>query len=391
MQRSVLVLISVLFFSPWLSGQQDAREEVYDLRPYTHPNFTRIAIDIGKLREYHSDTLFTPDRIFVDIYQAKLNAILHNKVISVNNGYVSQIRIAQKNPTTVRVVVDLDFEEIKRYQIFHLFDPFRIVIDIYPDYADLPEPPAKTTKPAQPTKSGYSMARQLGLGVGRIVIDPGHGGKDPGAIGRKGTQEKGVVLDVSKRLQKLLENNSELEVILTRESDIYVPVENRPIIANQKRADLFISIHANANPKKNYAGIATFYLNFPSDASVMEEAATENATSTKNISEMNNILREILREDKLKESRELATKIQGNMVNHLNKSYKNITDLGVKGGPFWVLIGGDMPSILVEISHLSNSREEDRLRTPEYRQQIAQAIYTGITAYIDSLGKGLTP
>jgi N-acetylmuramoyl-L-alanine amidase len=361
---------------------------VYNLRPYTHPNFTRIAIDIGNLREYHSDTLFTPDRVYIDIYQAKLNAILHNKVISVSNGYVSQIRIAQKNTTTVRVVVDLDFEEIKRYQVFHLFDPFRIVIDIYPDYADVSQPPAKATQPAQPTKSGYSMARQLGLGVGRIVIDPGHGGKDPGAIGRKGTQEKGVVLDVSKRLQRLLNDKTDLEVILTRESDIHIPVETRPILANQKRADLFISIHANANPKKNYTGIMTFYLNFPSDASVMEVAAMENATSTKNISEMNNILREILREDKLKESRELANKIQSNLVSHLGKNYKHIIDLGVKGGPFWVLIGGDMPSILVEISHLSNSREENRLRTPEYRQQIAQAIYQGIIAYIDSLGKG---
>jgi len=388
MRRLVLVVISALCLTAPLFSQRDVREEVYDLRPYTHPNFTRIAIDIGKLREYHSDTLFTPDRIYVDIYQAKLNAILHNKVISVSNGYVSKIRIAQKNSTTVRIVVDLDFEEIKRYQVFHLFDPFRIVIDIYPDYADLTPPPAKATKPAQPTKSGYSMARQLGLGVGRIVIEPGHGGKDPGAIGRKGTQEKGVVLDVSKRLQKLIDNNTELEVVLTRESDIYVPVETRPILANQKRADLFISIHANANPKKSYSGIATFYLNFPSDASVMEVAAMENATSTKNISEMNNILREILREDKLKESRELANKIQSSLVGHLSKNYKNVTDLGVKGGPFWVLIGGDMPSILVEISHLSNSREENHLRTPEYRQKIAQAIYQGILEYINSLGKG---
>ena len=388
MQRGFLILVSVLCLSPSLFGQQDAREEVYDLRPYTHQNFTRIAVDIGKLREYHSDTLFTPDRVYIDIYQAKLNAILHNKVISVNNGYVKQIRIAQKNTTTVRIVIDLDFEEIKRYQVFHLFDPFRIVIDIFPDYADLAQPPTKATKAAQPTKSGYTLARQLGLGVKRIVIDPGHGGKDPGAIGKKGTQEKGVVLDVSRRLQKLIDNNTDLEVVLTRESDIYVPVENRPIIANQKRADLFISIHANANPRKNYSGIATFYLNFPSDASVMEVAAMENATSTKNISEMNNILREILREDKLKESRELATQIQDSMVGHLGKSYKDVTDLGVKGGPFWVLIGGDMPSILVEISHLSNSREEGRLRTPEYRQQIAQAIYQGIIEYINSLGKG---
>jgi N-acetylmuramoyl-L-alanine amidase len=391
------ILIRVLLATGWLAllclagTQQDNRVEIYDLRPYTHSTFTRIAVDVGALREYNSDTLFGPDRIFVDIYQAKLNPILHNKTIEVKNGYVNQIRIGQKNATTVRVVVDLDFEEIRRYNVFHLFDPFRIVIDIHPDYAVPSTPPPVTPKPAHPTEKGYSLARQLGLGINRIVIDPGHGGKDPGCIGRKGTLEKEVVLDVSLRLKKILEAKTDLEVVLTRESDIFVPVENRPVIANQKQADLFVSIHANSNPRRKYSGVATFFLNLSTDPGVMELAAQENATSTKNISDMDDILRRIVRDDKIKESSDLAQRVQSQLVKRLGAHYKGVNNLGIKGGPFWVLIGGDMPSVLVEVSHLSNSQEESRLRTGAYREHIAQGITTGILEYIDSLGKGIQP
>jgi len=371
--------------------QEDSRVEIYDLRPYTHPTFTRIAVDVGKLREYTSDTLFGPDRIYVDIYQAKLNPLLHNKAIEVSNGYVNRIRIGQKNRTTVRIVVDLDFEEIRRYHVFHLFDPFRIVIDIHPDFAVPSRKPQVPPKPADPTGKGYSLARQLGLGIHRIVIDPGHGGKDPGCIGRKGTQEKDVVLDVSLRLKKMLEAETDLEVVLTRESDIFIPVENRPVIANQKQADLFVSIHANSNPKRKYSGVATFFLNLSTDPNVMALAAQENATSTKNISDMDEILQQIVRDDKIKESTDLAQRIQNKLVKHLETRYRDVKNLGVKGGPFWVLIGGEMPSVLVEISHLSNSQEETRLRSGTYREQIAAGIYSGILAYIDSLGKGIQP
>ncbi len=371
------------------SGQRDTRIEIYDLRPYTHATFTRIAVDVGKLREYNADALFGPDRIYVDIYQAKLNPILHNKVIKVQNGYVKQIRIGQKNSTTVRVVVDLDFEEIKRYNVFHLFDPFRIVIDIHPDYAVPDVKPTTPPKPADPTQKGYSLARQLGLGVKRVVLDPGHGGKDPGCIGKKGTLEKDVVLDVALKLKSILEKETDLEVILTRESDIYIPLETRTVIANQQQADLFISIHANANPRKGYSGVTTFYLNLPSDPSVMETVARENATSTKNISRLNEILGQIMREDKIKESTDLALRVQSQLVDHLNTSYKGVKNQGVKSGPFWVLIGGDMPSALVEISHLSNSQEESRLQTEGYRTAVAVGIYQGIIAYVDSLGKGI--
>ena len=380
-----LLLVSSVSFSL----QKDERVEIYDLRHFTHPTFTRIVVDIGTLREYSPHELPSPDRIFVDIYQAKLNPILHNKTYLVQNDYISQIRIAQRSPNTVRVVVDLDFSKVKRFQIWPAFDPFRIVIDIYPQETDSDASTEKSPQPAQPTKEGYSMARQLGLGIQRIVIDPGHGGKDPGAIGKSGTMEKIIVLDICQRLKKLLGANNNLEVIMTRESDIYVPVENRTVIANQKRADLFVSVHANSNPSKKRSGVETFYLNFSQDPSVIETAALENATSTKKLSEMRSILEKIAKNSKVMESRELANDIQKNLVLTLKKQYKDVVDLGYKGGPFWVLIGAETPSILVEVSYLSNSKEEGRLKNAHYRQYIAQGIYSGIKEYMNSLGNGI--
>lgn len=386
---STSILALTLFVLPLASKGDDPRIEIYNLRSYTHPSYTRVVVDIGKLREYSFNELHKPDRIYVDIYQAKLNPILHGKTFLVQNAYLSQIRIAQKTLSTVRVVVDLDFNKVKRYRVWHLFDPFRIVIDIYPHSEALESFPAKLPQLPQPAKSGYSMVRQLALGIQRIVIDPGHGGDDPGCIGKKGLQEKEVVLDVALKLKKLLNQKNDLEVILTRESDIFIPLENRTVIANQKEADLYISIHANASRNKNRCGVETFYLNFSLDPSVNEIAARENATSTKNISQMKEIIQKIVRNSKIVESEELAEKIQKNLVKILSKNYEDVKDLGVKGGPFWVLIGvEDVPSILVEISHLSNLREEARLKSSQYREQVAQGIYEGIMEYILSLGKG---
>ncbi len=392
MKKELLLALAILLFAVFsasFSFQKDARVEIYDLRHFTHPTFTRVVVDIGSLREYSPHELPSPDRIFVDIFQAKLNPILHNKTYLVNNDYINQIRIAQSTPNTVRVVVDLDLAKVKRFQVWPAFDPFRIVIDIYPMEIDTGSPAVKPPQPAQPTKEGYSMARQLGLGIQRIVIDPGHGGKDPGAMGRSGTMEKIIVLDICQRLKKLLGANDGLEVIMTRETDIYVPVENRTVIANQKQADLFISVHANSNPSNKRSGVETFYLNFSQDPSVIETAALENATSSKNLSEMRSILEKIAKNSKIMESKELANDIQKNLVLSLQKLYKDVKDLGYKGGPFWVLIGAETPSILVEVSYLSNSKEETRLKNAQYRQYIAQGIYSGIKEYLNSLGKGI--
>jgi len=232
------------------------------------------------------------------------------------------------------------------------------------------------------------MIRSLGLGVRKIVLDPGHGGTDPGCLGKGGSQEKYVVLDVALSLKKMLVEKGGFDVVLTRESDIFVPLEDRTVIANQKRADLFVSIHANATRNRKRTGIESFYLNFSPDPAVNETAARENATSAKNISEMKNIIQAIVRNSKIQESKELAEKIHGGLLKSLSAKYGSMNSLGVKGGPFWVLIGGEMPSVLVEISHLSNAQEEARLKTPAYRAVVVQGIYEGIMEYIKSLGKG---
>lgn len=383
-----LLFVSLLMVFVSVYGQNDQRVEIYNLRNHIHPTFTRIVVDIGKLREYYYSQLASPDRIYVDIYQAKLNPILHGKKETISNDYLKSVRIAQKNQTTVRVVADIHSDRIAKYHVWHLFDPFRVVIDIYPKEPALNTAPLESPKPAKPAKEGYSMARQLGLGIGRVVIDPGHGGKDPGCIGKNGLQEKTVVLEVCLELKKILSNYNGLEVILTRETDIFLPVENRPVIANQKRADLYISVHANAFPNRKRSGVQTFFLNFSTDPSVTAIAAQENATSTKNISEMKEIITKITRNSKIIESKDLAVKIQKNLSRTLSTEYKDVKDLGVKGGPFWVLIGGEMPSVLVEISHLSNSREAERLKSPKYRRLVAQGIFNGIKDYVESLGKG---
>jgi N-acetylmuramoyl-L-alanine amidase len=395
---SALLILALSLLNPSPAAQPPT-VEVYNLRSYTHPTHTRIVIDIGKLREFTSAELKDPDRIYIDVYQARLNPILQGKTFVARCDYIKEVRIAQKNATTVRVVAELDLSKVERHQVFPLFDPFRVVIDIFPK--ELPAP-ATTTPPSQetpavpvekpaklpePTAAGYSMARQLGLGIQRVVLDPGHGGEDPGAIGRKGLKEKDVVLAVASELRTLLAAKG-LEVIMTRESDIAIPLENRPVIANQQKADLFISIHANANRNRKRRGVQTFYLNFSPDPQVNEIAAMENATSTKRIGEMQDTLKKIVQNSKILESRDLAYKINGNLVKLLSQHYSAVDNLGIRGGPFWVLIGGEMPSVLVEISHLSNAQEEERLKNPSYRRQVALGIYEGILEYMRSLGKG---
>jgi N-acetylmuramoyl-L-alanine amidase len=412
--RTSLFLVTALALSLAAAPQDDPRVEIVNLRRSTHPNFTRVVLDIGKLREYSPGELRDPGRIYVDVLQAKLNPILQGQSYPVKADYISQIRISQKTSSTVRLVVDVDFSRIVSYRVYHLFDPFRLVIDVYPREANgaapaekpVEKPADKTAVPGNKTATppvkrdvdpndrnlnATSMARQLGLGVRTVVIDPGHGGPRPGTIGKTGLQEKEVNLGVALALQKLLREKAGLEAVLTRESDVDVSLEDRTIIANQKRADLFVSIHSNAHRDRKRGGVETFFLNVSPDPSVIELAASENATSTKNIGEMKTILQKIVQNSKIQESRGLAETIQRNLVASLARDLPSIRSLGVKGGPFWVLIGGEMPSVLVEISHLSNAKEEAKLKTQKYRDLAAQGIYDGIMEYIRSLGKGQRP
>ncbi|HLZ41783.1 MAG TPA: N-acetylmuramoyl-L-alanine amidase [Candidatus Sulfotelmatobacter sp.] len=239
---------------------------------------------------------------------------------------------------------------------------------------------------AKPTASGdRSLIRALGLKIGKIVIDPGHGGHDTGTIGPNGLEEKDLVLEVGRRLGKLLETRLGAEVVYTRKNDTFIPLETRTAIANQQRADLFISIHANSSQDPDARGVETYYLNFTSSPDALEVAARENAVSEKSIYELQDLVKKIALKEKIEESREFAGDVQQSLHSGLAAKAPAIRNRGVKKAPFIVLIGANMPSILAEISFVSNPTDERRLETSEYRQRIAESLYHGIAKYVDGL------
>jgi N-acetylmuramoyl-L-alanine amidase len=239
---------------------------------------------------------------------------------------------------------------------------------------------------AQPNAAGdRSLIRALGLKFGKIVIDPGHGGHDTGTIGPHRLLEKELVLEVSRRLGKLLEIRLGADVVYTRKDDTFVPLETRTAIANQEQADLFVSIHANASDDPDARGVETYYLNFTSSKDALEVAARENAVSEKSIHELQDLVKKIALKEKIEESREFAADVQHALHSGLAAKSPGIRDRGVRKAPFIVLIGANMPSILAEISFVSNPGDEHRLRTPEYRQRIAESLYRGISKYVSGL------
>ncbi|MGB8863311.1 MAG: N-acetylmuramoyl-L-alanine amidase, partial [Candidatus Sulfotelmatobacter sp.] len=239
---------------------------------------------------------------------------------------------------------------------------------------------------AKPTARGdRSLIRALGLKIGKIVIDPGHGGHDTGTIGPNGLEEKDLVLEVGRRLGKLLETRLGAEVVYTRKNDTFIPLETRTAIANQARADLFVSIHANSSHDPDARGVETYYLNFTSSPEALDVAARENAVSEKSIYELQDLVKKIALKEKIEESREFAGDVQASLHSGLAVKSPAIRDRGVKKAPFIVLIGANMPSILAEISFVSNPTDEHRLATSEYRERIAESLYRGIAKYVNGL------
>jgi N-acetylmuramoyl-L-alanine amidase len=250
-----------------------------------------------------------------------------------------------------------------------------------PPIAPLPRVPAA---PAENGAGGFSIARQLGLGVSRIVIDPGHGGKDPGASGSK-TTEAAVVLDVALRVEKILAAEAGIEVVLTRRTDTFVPLEERTAMANRLGADLFLSIHANSSRNRKAAGVETYVLNFATSADAAAVAARENASAAGSMRNLPDMVRAITQGNKRDESRELAGAVQESMVSRLRPHNQGLRDLGVKQAPFVVLIGAGMPSVLAEIAFISHDGEGGLLRTEKYRQRIADALAAAILRYTRTL------
>ena len=365
---------------------------VNNIRHWTGTEYTRVVVDVDDEVQYENKRLTDPDRIYFDLYPAQISPNIAGMTFPVKDGFLKRIRIAQHDKEVVRVV--LDFASISDYSVFPLYNPNRIVIDILGTGKGREVTPAHLAKTAerppkssQPNRSGrYSLARQLGLTVGRIVLDPGHGGRDPGALSSNGLREKDITLDVALRLKKLLESGIGCEVILTRSTDRFLSLEERTAIANSNEADLFVSIHTNASNNSKLKGMATYFLNFAITPDAEATAARENAISSKNIRKLQELIKKITLNTKIGESKEFATYMQQGMSSFLRGHYKTTSNLGVKQAPFYVLIGANMPSIIVEVAFITNQEEERFLSQPLYRQRLSEAIYKGIVDYINSLG-----
>ncbi len=360
---------------------------VQGLRFWSNPRYTRVVVDADK------DTVFTyhelredpsigkPQRIYIDVHHSRLGKSTQ-KVVPINDDLLSDARAGQYTSDVVRVVVDI--KSFKTYKIFSLKNPFRVVLDVWGTDAGAPEPglPA-IARPEDGKLPPSAIVKQLALGVRRIIIDPGHGGKDYGAPGYlKGVHEKDIALQIAKRLRKMIRDELKYDVILTRDKDEYLSLEERTAIANTKNADLFISIHTNASRDRRAYGIETFILNLATDDEAIRVAARENATSAKNISDLDSILQDLMQNAKVSESTRLASYVQQSVSRSLKHKYKQVKSKGIKQAPFYVLLGADMPSILVETSFISNPRECKRLSSSDYQTQLCHGIVQGIKRYI---------
>lgn len=369
-------------------ASKESPASVEGLRFWSNPRYTRVVIDADldtdftyhELRE--DPAIGKPRRIYIDVHHSRLGKGLE-RVVPINDNLLRDARAGQYTPDTVRVVVDI--KSLKTYKIFSLKNPYRIVLDVWSkekkkERRSLEPVPIDIGKgKMQPG----AIAKQLALGVRRIVIDPGHGGKDYGAPGYlKGVHEKYVVLEIARRLQKMIRSQLKCEAVLTRSKDRYLSLEERTAFANTKEADLFVSIHTNASRDRRAYGIETYILNLATDDEAIRVAARENATSTKNISDLDTILESLMNNAKVSESSRLASYVQQSMSKALKPKYKKIRSKGIKQAPFYVLLGADMPSILIETSFISNPRECKRLNSAAYQKALCQGIINGIKHYI---------
>ena len=363
------------------------------LRHGSLPTRTRIVIDTDKAVEFKYGLLKKDKsnnktrRLYVDLKKSSIGKNVRPN-IPLNDKRVNGIRTAINKPGVVRVAIDL--KSYKDYKIFALRSPARVVVDIwgqsskgaYTENSDTPSDSSQSVANII-SSSGEDLAKSLALGVQKIVIDPGHGGEDRGAPGYiKGTYEKDIALALGKKLAAKIRKKLKCDVIMTRNTDKYISLEERTRIANRNKADLFISIHTNASRSKKAYGIETYFLNLAKDKASVSVAARENATSEKNISDLQTILNSLMKNTKITESSKLAKHVQTSMYNGLRKKYSNTKNKGVKQAPFYVLLGARMPSILVETSFISNKRECKRLKTAAYQNRICDSIITGIEKYI---------
>lgn len=445
----ILWTAAIFAIPPTLAAANPGLIQVTNVRSWSHSDSTRVIIQTTGPFEFSSDRAYDPDRLFVDIRHARpWIAKRRFAVLPVGDKLVRRVRVAETSPGTTRIVFDLlspsDFKITKLDAPDRMVIELRplhpvnspVVASyakfVYPPLPRRPQvsmpgaPPAlplsfepappyladltaslpvkspsqmhaastrviPATRPAAPSaalaseNASRSLTRALGLKVNRIVIDAGHGGHDYGTIGPNGVLEKDVVLDVALRLSKLVQERMGAEVVLTRSDDTFIPLHERTAIANEHKADLFLSIHANSSPAPEVAGTETFFLNFTNSPDALNVAARENAGSDKTVGELKDLIQTITLNDKIEESHTFAQDIQNSIQSQAARSNAAAHNRGVKRAPFVVLIGASMPSVLAEIGFLSNDRDETNLGKPAYRQKVAEALYKGLAQYSQSL------
>lgn len=403
------------------------------------PDGVRLIINLDSEVQFHQEEIDHPRRLFFDLKHVKAVPSLQDATLKFDGDLVKEIRLG-RHPGATRLVVDLD--GVSGYDVYPLYGPYRLVVDLHRATAGAspaesapvasvaaptaPPPPsaplategvladvgatvntsvpdikpaatkasaplasrvtteARALPPAANSNGKFSLSRQLGLSVSRIVIDAGHGGHDPGAQAN-GINEADLTLDVAQRLKALLEKQPGIQVVMTRDSDVFIPLQERTEIANRENADLFLSIHANASRNPEAHGIETYFLNFAMNPEAEAVAARENAASGQPMHNLPDIVKAIALNNKINESRDFAATVQRSMVKRLSPKNHHLRDLGVKQAPFVVLIGATMPSVLAEISFVTNKQEGTLLKTGPYRQQVAQALCDAVLKYQQAL------
>jgi N-acetylmuramoyl-L-alanine amidase len=407
--RVILLVATVLLFLPAAlapaiaatsagapSNSRAIRSKVLvtGVRSTSSDGNARITVDLSQETKFEVGRLLdnlakgAAPRIYVDIYGAQL-AVASKQPVQVDNDLVRQVRIGQYSADVVRVVLDL--QNRTAHNAFMVADPYRLIIDVAGErHAAGSDNSARrvnqetaTRKPSQTTnKMGAPTA--VSNGLRKVVLDPGHGGKDPGALGPGGIAEKEIVLSIAKKLAVKLKTEMGTEVVLTRKDDRFVPLEDRTLLANSQDADLFISLHVNASPNADAKGIETYYLDNTTDEAAIRLAARENATSRKNISDLQFILSDMMQNMKLEDSITLAHRLQAALVSGMSKFMGDVKDLGVKKALFHVLVGARMPSVLVEMFFITNKNESRAMADPNYQDAMVDALFEGIQKYAQS-------
>lgn len=393
---SALTLIAFLsgsIYAEHASAEKISLQSLIAIDNISYKNYNnraKIEVPLGRNVDIRYNRLRNPERIYVDILGARIGPGLrkqHNRV--TGDSLIKRIRAAQNSKDKVRIVFYVAAGI--NYKVYNTGKPFRVIIEV----TDKNEYGFKTaiTREAKSYKvkklnesKKVNKYADTGIKYRKIVIDPGHGGKDPGALGRGGLKEKDVVLDIAKRLARILKDKIGCKVILTREKDVFIPIKERTIIARKNKADLFISIHANADKDHRARGVETYYLSPTASKQVLETAARENMVTLNDMekSDLKFILADMASTYKINESIVLANRVQKFLITGLKSRYKSVRNLGVKKGPFYVLLDADMPSILIETMFITNRDEGKRLRNSKYKQIIAHSIFKGIREYLQN-------